>query len=194
MLHSRPLYIGSSTNCVQSLRVASVGFYCFMCPAYIFVGMWENLEGIKYSWMARKTKNWWGVYFAIFLKSPNCWIKTSTTISRYMVFNLSVYLQPTHIAMKKYWHTAHLNAMMLPGQKSLNTTSCKHQLPLGARWHILDCESEMCVCISSTWDCKPFMTEGCFWNGGVLGVCCTNLASRITSFTNPGIVSGGTRS
>ena len=52
----------------------------------------------------------------------------------------------------------------------------------------------MCVCISSTWDCKPFMTEGCFWNGGVLGVCCTNLASRITSFTNPKIVSGGTRS
>lgn len=86
----------------------------------------------------------------------------------------------------------YLNAMMLPGQKSLNTTSCVPPLPLEVSWHICDCEMGMCVRMSNMCDCKPLMAAGCFWNGGASGVHCTNLASRMTSCTSPGMVRGGT--
>ena len=76
---------------------------------------------------------------------------------------------------------SHLKAMMLPGQKSSNVTSCVPLLPVEAKWHITDCESGICVCISSTWDCSPFTADTCFWKDGASGVHCTSLASRITS-------------
>ena len=80
----------------------------------------------------------------------------------------------------------HLNAMILPGGNSVNTTSCVFPLsPLVLRLQNWDSSSCICVLMSRTWDSSPLIVAGSLSNVSVSGERFTSLASSTTSLTRP---------
>ncbi len=81
---------------------------------------------------------------------------------------------------------AHLNAIILPGENSVKTTSCVLPWPPPVlsvqNWESSSC---MWVLMSSTWESSPLMEVPSFLNLGESGERLTSLASSTTSLTIP---------